>query len=57
MQQDFDTRLLVRGAAADNYQALNLKLDRAIEIATNRLRTNKLAFKENADYIDEANKQ
>jgi hypothetical protein len=57
MQQDFDTRLLVRGAAADNYRALNLKLDRAIEIATNRLRTNKLAFKENADYIDEANKQ
>ena len=57
MQQDFDTRLLVRGAAADNYQALNLKLDRAIEIATNRLRTNKLAFKENADYIDEAKKQ
>jgi hypothetical protein len=57
MQQDFDTRLLVRGAAADNYQALNQKLDRAIEIATNRLRTNKLAFRENADYIDEANKQ
>ena len=57
MQQDFDTRLLVRGAAADNYQALNLKLDRAIEIATNRLRTNKLAFKENADYIEEAKKQ
>ena len=57
MQQDFDTRLLVRSGAADNYQALNLKLDRAIEIATNRLRTNKLAFKENADYIDEAKKQ
>ena len=57
MQQDFDTRLLVRGAAADNYQALNQKLDRAIEIAVNRLRTNKLAFRENADYIDEAKKQ
>jgi hypothetical protein len=54
MQQDFDTRLLVRGAATDNYQALNQKLDRAIEIATNRLRTNKLAFKEDADYLDES---
>jgi hypothetical protein len=57
MQQDLDTRLYVRGAAADNYQSLNQKLDRAIEIATNRLRTNKLAFKEDADYIDEAKTQ
>lgn len=57
MQMDFDTRMYVRDAAADNYQALNQKLDRAIEIATNRLRTNKLAFREDADYIDEANKQ
>ena len=56
MQQDLDTRLYVRGAAADNYQALNQKLDRALEIATNRLRTNKLAFKEDADYIEEARK-
>jgi hypothetical protein len=57
MQQDLDTRMYVRDAAADNYQALNQKLDRAIEIATTRLRTNKLAFRENADYIEEANKQ
>jgi hypothetical protein len=57
MQQDLDTRLYVRGSAADNYQALNQKLDRALEIATTRLRTNKLAFREDADYIDEANKQ
>jgi hypothetical protein len=54
MQMDFDTRMYVRDAAADNYQALNQKLDRAIEIATNRLRTNKLAFKEDADYLDES---
>ena len=54
MQQDFDTRMYVRDAAADNYQALNQKLDRAIELATNRLRTNKLAFRENADYIEES---
>ena len=56
MQMDFDTRMYVRDAAADNYQALNQKLDRAIEIATNRLRTNKLAFREDADYIEEARK-
>ena len=56
MQMDFDTRMYVRDAAADNYQALNQKLDRAIELATNRLRTNKLAFRENADYIEEARK-
>lgn len=56
MQQDLDTRMYVRGAAADNYQALNQKLDRALEIATNRLRTNRLAFKENTDYIEEARK-
>jgi len=56
MQQDLDTRMYVRGAAADNYQALNQKLDRALEIATNRLRINKLAFKEDADYIEEARK-
>ena len=54
MQMDFDTRMYVRDAAADNYQALNQKLDRAIEIAANRLRTNKLAFKEDADYLDES---
>ena len=54
MQQDLDTRMYVRDAAADNYQALNQKLDRAIELATNRLRTNKLAFRENADYIEES---
>jgi hypothetical protein len=54
MKMDFDTRMYVRDAAADNYQALNQKLDRAIEIATNRLRTNKLAFRENADYLDES---
>jgi hypothetical protein len=57
MQQDLDTRMYVRDAAADNYQALNQKLDRAIEIATNRLTTNKLAFREDADYIDEAKNQ
>lgn len=56
MQQDLDTRLYVRGAAADNYQSLNQKLDRALEIATSRLRTNKLAFKEDADYIEEGRK-
>ena len=56
MQMDFDTRMYVRDAAADNYQALNQKLDRAIELATNRLRTNKLAFRENADYIEESKK-
>jgi hypothetical protein len=56
MQMDFDTRMYVRDAAADDYQALNQKLDRAIVLATNRLRTNKLAFKEDPDYIEEGRK-
>jgi hypothetical protein len=56
MQMDFDTRMYVRDAAADDYQALNQKLDRAIVLATNRLRTNKLAFKEAPDYIEEGRK-
>ena len=56
MQMDFDTRMYVRDAAADDYQALNQKLDRAIVLATNRLRTNKLAFKKNPDYIEEGRK-
>jgi hypothetical protein len=56
MQMDFDTRMYVRDAAADDYQALNQKLDRAIALATNRLRTNKLAFKEDPDYIEEGRK-
>ena len=42
---DIDTSLYVKGAEKDNYQALNQKLDKAIELIKNRLGVNKLAYK------------
>ena len=45
IQANIDTSLYIKDGAKDNYQALNAKLDKAIEYIKGRLGITKLAFK------------
>jgi hypothetical protein len=45
LEADIDTSLYVKGSEKDDYQALNQKLDKSIDLMKTRLGINKLAYK------------